>query len=141
MKRLLYSFLIISVPVISYAGNKEFYYDKVALSDEFSQLDKVSSYVEGTNVSYHELSSSHVFEGKLELNNTIALKPNLKFEDVAWGSFAWGFCCAPVGIFTVLINDDKDKNSKDSFWAGLVSAAIPTSVYLTVFFWQGFSSF
>ena len=33
-----------------------------------------------------------------------------------WASFAWGFCCWPVGFFVVVTNKDKDSNQKKSFW-------------------------
>lgn len=128
MKKLIYSFLILALPTFSFASDNEFSYDKNSLTNEFSQLDKVDAYVDQTNVSYTELANSPVFKGNIEITNAIAVKPNLKFEDVDWGSFAWGFCCWPVGVFTVLINDDEDQNSKNSFWAGLASATIATTL-------------
>ena len=134
MKKLIYSFLILALPTFSFAGDTEFSYDKNSLTNEFSQLDKVDAYVDQTNVSYTELANSPVFKGNIELTNAIAVKPNLKFEDVNWGAFAWGFCCWPVGVFTVLINDNKDKMAKDSFWAGIASAAIASAVsYVAVY--------
>lgn len=137
--------MLLFLPTLVLASESEFSYDKNALTTEFSQLDKIETYVEKNNVSYTELSNSPVFEGNIELTNAIAVKPNLKFEDVDWGSFAWGFCCWPVGIFTVLINDDKDQNSKNSFWAGLGGSVIAYSVaYVVVFaisIGSGFSSF
>jgi hypothetical protein len=145
MKNIFYSAMLLFLPTLVLASESEFSYDKNALTTEFSQLDKIETYVEKNNVSYTELSNSPVFEGNIELTNAIAVKPNLKFEDVDWGSFAWGFCCWPVGIFTVLINDDKDQNSKNSFWAGLGGSVIAYSVaYVVVFaisIGSGFSSF
>ncbi len=128
MKIRIYFLLFLVLPAVSFASNNDFSYDKNALADEFNELNKVSTYVDETKVFYHELSNSHVFEGKIELTNTIALKPNLKFEDMDWGAFAWGFCCWPIGIFTVVINDEKDKNSKHSYIAGIASRAIATGV-------------
>jgi hypothetical protein len=134
MKKLIYSFLILALPTFSLAGDTDFSYDKSSLISEFSQLDKVADYVDETNVSYTELSNSPVFEGNIELTNAIAVKPNLKFEDVDWGAFAWGFCCWPIGIFTVILKDDVDKNSKNSFFAGIASATIATTVsYIAVY--------
>ena len=128
MKKLIYSFLILALPTFSLAGDTDFSYDKSSLISEFSQLDKVAAYVDETNVSYTELSNSPVFEGNIELTNAIAVKPNLKFEDVDWGAFAWGFCCWPVGVFTVILKDDVDNNSKNSFFAGIASKVIATGV-------------
>lgn len=145
MKNLFYTIVLLILPTLAFADNSEFSYDKNALTNEFSQLDKIETYVEETNVSYTELSNSPVFKGNIELTNAIAVKPNLKFEDVDWGAFAWGFCCWPVGVFTVLINDDKDQNSKNSFWAGLGSSVIAYSisyaVVIAISIGSGFSSF
>lgn len=134
MKKLIYSFLILALPTFSFAGDTEFSYDKNSLTNEFSQLDKVAAYVDKTNISYTELSNSHVFEGNIELTNSIAVKPNLKFEDVDWGAFAWGFCCWPIGVFTVILKDDVDNNSKNSFFAGIASKVIATGVAYIVMF-------
>ena len=132
MKKLIYSLLILAIPTFSLAGNTEFSYDKNSLTNEFNELDKVAAYVDQNNVSYTELSNSHIFKGNIELTNAIAVKPNLKFEDVDWGAFAWGFCCWPIGIFTVILKDDVDKNSKNSFFAGIASKYIASAVAYVV---------
>ncbi len=133
MKNLFYSIGLLILPTFALAGESEFSYDKNELTTEFSQLDKIETYVEETNISYTELSNSPVFEGNIELTNAIAVKPNLKFEDVDWGAFAWGFCCWPVGVFTVILKDDVDKNSKNSYFAGIASRVIATSVAYVVY--------
>ncbi len=42
------------------------------------------------------------------------------------GSFAWGFCCCPVGIFVVLSKDDDErhKNAELHFVAGAVASTV-----------------
>jgi len=128
MKNLIYAFLLMILPIISFASNTEFSYDKSALVAEFNQIDLIANFVDETKASITEVNNSTIFKGNIELTNAIAVKPNLKFEDVDWGSFAWGFCCWPIGIFTVVLNDDKDKDSKHSFLAGIASSVIATGI-------------
>lgn len=122
------------ISFVSVASVSEFEYDKGELQSEFRTLDNLSSYLDKTNLSYAQVSELNLFEGDLELTNSLALKPNLKLDEVDWGAFAWGFCCWPIGIFTVAINDDKDKNSKNSFVAGVVSSVIAGAVAYVVFY-------
>ena len=143
MQKLIVFILFLNSSLVNLALANEFEYDKNALSTEFSELDKISAYVEENNITYTQLSTNPEFKG-VALTNVISVKPNLTFDEVDWGSFAWGFCCWPVGIFTVLINDNKDKNSKDSFWAGVGTIAIAGSVsYIGIYTfliaaWGGF---
>ncbi len=140
MKRFVYSLLFLALPTFLFAGDTEFSYDKSSLTNEFRQLDKVAAYVDETNISYTELSNSHIFKGNIELTNAIAVKPNLKFEDVDWGAFAWGFCFWPIGIFTVILKEDADKNSKNSFFAGIASKYIATGVAYVIIYAYSLSS-
>jgi hypothetical protein len=32
-----------------------------------------------------------------------------------WKAFAWGFCCWPIGIFTVMLKDSSTREDKISF--------------------------
>lgn len=125
MKKLIYTLLILSVPALTFAGNSEFSYDKAALSNEFSQLDKVVSYVEKTDVTYSELSKSPVFEGNLQLTDHIAIQPNFSFDDMDWKAFAWGFCCWPIGAFIYLLpSKDKSQEEKTSFFIGFLTGVV-----------------
>lgn len=46
----------------------------------------------------------------------------------------WGVCCFPIGLFTVGLNPDEDRITKDSYWLGAgVSAGITTIIILTAF--------
>lgn len=106
-----------------FAGNANlFNYDQEKINHEMISLDKLENYI---------LSQGHADNDVLVASNidltTNALNPaGLAFgiEDVEWGSFAWGFCCWPVGIFTVILNDEKDKNHKISYFAGIITSAI-----------------
>ena len=125
MKKLVYSLLIMAIPALSFAGSSEFSYDKDALSTEFSQLDQVATFVDKNNVSYAELTNTHVFEGNLELTNHIAVKPNFGFDDMDWKAFAWGFCCWPIGIFLYMLpSRDKSSEEKTSFWIGALTGVV-----------------
>jgi hypothetical protein len=76
--------------------------------------------VNGMNLSYGP-------EGMMARNG-------FSLEDMEWGSFAWGFCCWPIGIFTVLLNDDKGSNHKISYFIGigtsLVISALSSPIYI-----------
>lgn len=129
MKKLIYTLLILGVPALSFAGSSEFSYDKDALTTDFSQLDKVSSFVETSDVTYSELSKSPVFEGNLQLTNHIAIQPNFGFDDIDWKAFAWGFCCWPIGIFLyILPSRDKSSEEKTSFWIGLLTSVVLSAI-------------
>ncbi|MFM9944298.1 MAG: hypothetical protein ACKVQB_03615 [Bacteroidia bacterium] len=125
MKKLIYSLLILAVPALSFAGSSDFSYDKGALSDEFSQLDKVATYVEETNVSYSELSKAPIFKGNLELSSHIAVRPTFELSDMDWKAFAWGFLCCPIGVFLYMLpSRDKSSEEKTSFWIGVIASAV-----------------
>lgn len=53
----------------------------------------------------------------------MAIEPNIKFRDVDWGAFALEFCWWPIGIFTILTNDNKRQESKNSFCVGGMSGS------------------
>jgi hypothetical protein len=48
--------------------------------------------------------------------------------EMEWGSFAWGFCCWPVGFFVVAINSNKSQNEKISFWIGMGVSVVLTAI-------------
>ena len=134
MKKIFYLFSLLALPLFGISATNDFSYDKNQLSSQFSNLEQVSIFVEQNNVTYSELSKNPLFEGNLDLTNHISVKPNLKFEEIDWGAFAWGFCCYPIGIFTVLINDKKDQKSKESFWAGVgTSIIVSTASYIGLY--------
>lgn len=126
MKQLLISLLFLGISSLLFAESNEFDYDKNALSSDFEQLNKLSLSLEAEGFCFEEITEKEDYK-EMNLTKEIALKPEMNISDVDWGSFAWGFCCWPVGVFTVLINDKKDQNSKNSFWAGIASSYIAAS--------------
>ena len=51
---------------------------------------------------------------------------------VDWNSFAWGFCCCPVGFFTVAVNNNSDSDMKTSYWIGAASCVSLFAIIGTV---------
>lgn len=143
MKKIIYVFSLLVFPFLGVSSAADFSYDKTDLSEKFSYINEISDFVDQSGVTYSELSSNPLFTGNIELTNSINVKPNLKFGELDWGAFAWGFCCFPVGIFAVLINDKKDIKSKESFLAGWGASMIASSLaygglYAYVIFSSGF---
>lgn len=115
--------LFLTSTKLSVANHALFSYDQEKINSELVQLVDLENYIStNENNSAHEILSS----GNIALTTTLGnpTGPAFGIEDVEWGSFAWGFCCWPVGIFTVILNDEKDKNHKISYFAGIVTSAI-----------------
>tara|TARA_B100001564_G_scaffold184086_1_gene154713 strand:+ start:404 stop:832 length:429 start_codon:yes stop_codon:yes gene_type:complete len=102
-----------------------FSYDLSEISTELSDLDIVENIIaQDQNSTVEEINTqitnnnflSSSFE--TSYNSSLALRAGL-IDDMDWGSFAWGFCCWPIGFFVVITNKDKDSNQKKSFWVGL----------------------
>lgn len=113
----------------TFAGNSDlFSYDKQALNDEFVTIDNLESYVCQNDVkSYDEiLTSNQALSDELLAAGFVANPSDLNFgiDDVDWTSFAWGFCCWPVGFFTVLLKEETTKEQKLSFWIGCGVSAL-----------------
>ncbi|NUM32647.1 MAG: hypothetical protein HUU47_10050 [Bacteroidetes bacterium] len=128
MKKIIYLISFLALPLLSISATNEFSYDKNSLSDQFSQLEQVSLYVDQNNVTYSELSKNPLFKGNLDLTNHISVKPNFSFDDIDWIAFAWGFLCCPIGFFIVVLDDDKSKEEKTSFWIGVISSVVLSSI-------------
>ena len=128
MKKIFYLFSLLALPLFGISATNDFSYDKNQLSSQFSNLEQVSIFVEQNNVTYSELSKNPLFEGNLDLTNHISVKPNFSFDDIDWISFAWGFLCCPVGFFIVVLDDDKSKEEKTSFWIGVISSVVLSSI-------------
>lgn len=50
--------------------------------------------------------------------NSLEATEGFTFDDMDWGSFAWGILCCPIGFFVVAINGNKSQDQKASFWIG-----------------------
>lgn len=119
MKKILFIFSLSFIAFsLSAATSEDFKMDEYELNNSMVQLDELEAEINATNSTYDELlgtSSSNL------LNGVYAgpAGPDFSFSDMDWGSFAWGFCCWPVGFFVVGINGKKEQNQKTSFWIGM----------------------
>lgn len=128
MKKIVYLFSLLALPFLSISATNDFSYDKNSLTDQFSQIEQVSNFVDQNGVTYSELSKNPLFKGDMNLTNHISVKPNFSFDDMDWISFAWGFFCCPIGFFVVAIDDEKTKEEKTSFWIGVISSAVLSAI-------------
>ncbi|MGB0432234.1 MAG: hypothetical protein ACPGLV_17290 [Bacteroidia bacterium] len=116
-------FIAVGFANISFASTADlFSYNEEAIEAEFSQIDQVESFVvENNGITFSEMQNQgHLTQFNLNWNafdNSAA--PMFGLSDMDWNSFVCGFCCWPVGIFTVLLNDDKGSDSKTSFLIGI----------------------
>jgi len=125
----------------SYATNADlFELNEEKINAEFTELNELEAYVSmNENVTIHSLyvENAGLVDGmKLSYGPEGMMARNgFTLEDMQWGSFAWGFCCWPIGIFTVLLNDDKGNNHKISYFIGigtsLLIGALSSPVYYT----------
>jgi hypothetical protein len=131
MKKLLLAIVACFVfTSLSYGTNSDlFELDEAKINAEFTELNELETYVSmNENVTIHTvyeqnaglvagMNLSYGPEGMMARNG-------FSLDDMEWGSFAWGFCCWPIGIFTVLLNNDKGSNHKISYFIGLGTAVV-----------------
>ncbi|NOZ47681.1 MAG: hypothetical protein GXO79_13005 [Chlorobi bacterium] len=118
---------MVSFSINNYAGNADlFKYNDKAINEHFSDLTQLESYVNDTHYSLNELKNSNPsLLISFQLSNLNVLQPLTTYQLSGFdlGAFAWGFCCWPVGIFTILLDDDEPKSARISYFMG-VGAAI-----------------
>lgn len=131
MKKIIFSLALLvglGASNMAFSSNADlFSYDKATIDNEFEEINKLESFVESNGmISYSELSTQEN-PGEFQLNwnqyNADA-SPMFGIADMDWGAFAWGFCCWPVGLFTVLFNSNKDSYSKTSYLIGVLTTAV-----------------
>lgn len=100
----------------------DFSFDETEFHQEMSSLTEVEQIAKTQGLTYNSLQSHDKYASLLtEMGMTQA---SFSFEDIDWTSFAWGFCCWPVGFFVVAINKNKDSDQKLSFWIGVITSAV-----------------
>lgn len=100
----------------------DFSFDETEFHQEMSALTEVEQLAKTQGLTYHSLQSHDKYANLLtEMGMNQA---SFSFDDMDWGSFAWGFCCWPVGFFVVAINSNKDSDQKLSFWIGAITGMI-----------------
>jgi len=124
--KLLFIILLVGASFSSYASTSDlFQLDEASINAEFAEINNFESFVVSNDfLSYADMQQSGALsQFALNFDNFDATAaPMFGFEDMDWGSFLWGFCCFPcgalIGIFTVLLNDDKGSDSKLSYAIG-----------------------
>jgi hypothetical protein len=118
MKKAIYTFFAAALSFnVVFANVGEFELNEEKLMAEFADLDAIDALVEEGNFTLAQLSDENpVMAASL---SDSPLMQNFSIDDMDWGSFAWGFCCWPIGFFVVAINKNKDGDQKLSFWIGL----------------------
>lgn len=112
----------------SYATNADlFKLNEEKINAEFAELNELETYVSmNDNVTIHNIYQENA--GLIAGMNLVygpegmMGQSGFSMDSFEWGSFAWGFCCFPIGatigIFTVLLNDNKGSDHKTSYLIG-----------------------
>lgn len=114
---------------ISYASTNTdlFELNEEKINTEFAELNELEAFVSmNENVTIHNIYQENA---GLIAGTNLSYGPEgmmghngFSIDNFEWGSFAWGFCCFPIGatigIFTVLLNDNKGSDHKTSYLIG-----------------------
>lgn len=112
----------LSTTSMASATSDLFALNETELNADFNELNQVEAVVVETNADYNTLIAANFPTSNLSASSAMAT--NFSISDMDWKSFAWGFCCWPIGIFTVLLSDKKDSDSKISFFIGLGTSVV-----------------
>lgn len=107
---------MLGVSAYANVSANDFNYDATAFETEMVGLNQLEQ-----DVNMHGFTLSTV-ETSDKWSTQIAglglQQASWSIDDMDWGSFAWGFCCFPIGFFVVAINSNKSNDQKLSFWIG-----------------------
>lgn len=102
--------------------------DQVSIEQEFAGLNDLDAFVSNSNVELGDLSAAEMNSiSNLSMENFNAnspLSPAFTLADMDWASFAWGFCCWPIGLFVVVLNKNKSSEQKISFLIGAIVTTV-----------------
>jgi len=124
MKKLL--LMLTFFGAISFSGyanhNDLFELNEEKINAEFEALNELEAFVDMNETA----TLSTVQAINPELTTSLAYAPgstmahnDFTIDDFQLGSFAWGFCCWPIGIFTVILNDSKGNDHAISYLIGI----------------------
>ena len=125
MKKIFILLFFVSTTILSFGGNAAlFSYDADELQSEFTDLQSLETMVIAnqnlTIADFEQMDVDWLNRIDLEkMKTTSPVQAMFGIEDMDWTAFAWGFCCCPVGFFTIAIKDDKSSDEKLSFWVGV----------------------
>jgi hypothetical protein len=112
---ILFSLLL---PCLSFANNL-YDFDEKALDAEFAELTAFEEKIIASDFST-EIVSEIKEKSFIELAASEPISVDQSNElYMDWGSFAWGFCCCPVGFFVVAVSNQADHDMKTSYWIGV----------------------
>jgi len=130
MKLLLTVFFFLAISMVTFAGNSAlFSYDANELNDEFAELQIMETMIAAdldlTLADFEQMDADWLSYVDLGAMKTISpIQAMFGFDDFELVAFAWGLCCCPVGIFTIVMNDNKSKDEKTSFWFGVIGGTL-----------------
>ncbi|MBI1183428.1 hypothetical protein GC194_04115 [bacterium] len=107
----------------SFAGTAQLFdFNSEAIEAEFNQINQFESYVSNhEGLTFNDMQNSgSLSQFDLNWNSFDAsAAPMFGISDMDWNAAVCGFCCWPIGIFTVILNDNKDSDSKISYLIGV----------------------
>jgi hypothetical protein len=96
-----------------------FAYDESNVSTQLTETTQIENYVtSNSDVTLSEMQSDEKLTTTLNLANFNANAASFTFDDINWKAFAWGFCCWPIGLFTVVFKSSSTREDKISFFIG-----------------------
>ena len=102
-----------------------FAYDETTVSAQLSETTLIENYVtSNTDVTLSEMQSDESLSSSLNLSNFNSNAASFTFDDINWKAWAWGFCCWPIGIFTVILKSSSTREDKISFVIGILTGVV-----------------
>lgn len=109
------------------ASDDLFSYDAAKMEAEFAALTQIEELVlanpeaSAAEINTKIVQSELIADISLYQNSSMfaSMDGGFTFDDMDWGSFAWGFCCCYIGFFVVGINNNKTQDQRTSFWIGV----------------------
>jgi hypothetical protein len=135
MKKIIYSIIIVCV------------FNTMALSNEISQFEIDNNYIEiqlkeaskleafvlqNNSISLSQLQEDKAIIEQFSLNNFTKKLDDFTLNNFNIEACLWGFCCWPVGMFTVILKDNCTRSNKLSYIIGVSSLSV---LYLGVLFY------
>ena len=128
MKKLL---LVAAIALVAFVNNSfastadVFAYDENTVSAQLTEATQIENYVAvNSDVTLTEMQADASLSNTLHLNNFNSNAASFTFDDINWKAFFWGFCCWPIGLFTVVFKSDSTREDKISFLLGIVFGVV-----------------
>jgi hypothetical protein len=126
--------LLLAVSITTFASDNLFVLDENKVSESVYEAEMLNDYLETNEIkTISELSleekTARVYNLS-QFENRKPLSPMFEgIDDMNWTSFAWGFCCWPVGFIIIILNNNHNNDSKVSYLIGVLAG---------IFVWGGF---